>query len=62
MFNENLIHLNELDQVLFLSLTNKIIKNPKNVISTGINAVSQIKTIKKYLNQNEIKKSSFFNS
>ena len=56
VFNENLIHLNKLENVIFLSLTNKLINNPKNVISTGINAVSQIKTIKKYLNQNEINK------
>ena len=59
VFNENLIHLNKLKNVIFLSLTNKLINNPKNVISTGINAVSQIKTIKKYLNQNEIKKTVF---
>ena len=59
IFNENLIHLNKLKNVIFLSLTNKLINNPKNVISTGINAVSQIKTIKKYLNQNEIKKTVF---
>ncbi len=59
VFNENLIHLNKLENVIFLSLTNKLINNPKNVISTGINAVSQIKTIKKYLNQNEIEKTVF---
>ena len=46
VFNENLIHLNKLKNVIFLSLTNKLINNPKNVISTGINAVSQIKTKK----------------
>ena len=33
--------------VTFLSLTNKVINNPENIISTGINANSQLKTISK---------------
>ena len=49
VFNENLIYLNKLNDVIFLSLTNKLINKPKNVISTGINALSQINTIKKFL-------------
>jgi len=56
VFNENLSDLEELNDVIFLSLTNKIIKNPKNIITTGINATSQINTIKKFLEMNEIKK------
>ena len=32
VFNENLIYLDELKDVTFLSLTNKVIKNPKNII------------------------------
>ena len=56
VFNENLSNLEELSDVIFLSLTNKIIKNPKNIITTGINAISQINTIKKFLEQNELKK------
>ena len=56
IFNENLSNLEELSDVIFLSLTNKIIKNPKNIITTGINAISQINTIKKFLEQNELKK------
>ncbi len=59
IFNENLIYLNKLDEVIFLSLTNKLINNPKNVISTGINALSQINTIKRYLEKNEISKTIF---
>ncbi len=59
VFNENLIYLNKLDKVIFLSLTNKLINNPKNVISTGINALSQINTIKKYLKKNKISKTVF---
>ena len=45
IFNKNLIYLDELKEMIFLSLTNKNIKNPKNVISAGINAHSQINTI-----------------
>ena len=56
IFNENLTFLEELNDVIFLSLTNKIIKNPKNIITTGINAISQINTIKKFIDNNEIKK------
>ena len=44
---------------LFLSLTNKTIDIPKNVISSGINSTSQIKAIKKFLSSNEIKKTLF---
>jgi len=59
VFNENLIYLNKLDKVIFLSLTNKLINNPKNVISTGINALSQVNTIKRYLEKNESSKTVF---
>ena len=48
VFNKNLIYLNELDEVIFLSLSNKILNNPKNVITAGINAISQINTIKEF--------------
>tara|TARA_B100000029_G_scaffold218031_1_gene215826 strand:- start:239 stop:1390 length:1152 start_codon:yes stop_codon:yes gene_type:complete len=59
VFNQNLVYLNKLSDVIFLSLTNKLINNPNNVISTGINALSQINTIKKYLKKKEIKKTVF---
>ena len=48
VFNKNLIYLDELNEVTFLSLSNTNINNPKNVISGGINAISQIKAIKKF--------------
>ena len=54
--NENLIYLDEVKDVFFLSLTNKIIKNPKNIISAGINARSQFNTINKFQKINELKK------
>ena len=40
----------------FLSFTNKTLDLPNNVISTGINSTSQLTTIKKFIEQNEISK------
>ena len=59
VFYENLIYLNEVEGITFLSLTNKTLDLPKNVISTGINSTSQLNTIKKFINQNEINKTIF---
>ena len=59
VFNKNLIYLDELKEVIFLSLTNKVINNPKNVISAGINAISQINTIIKFQKQYNIERSIF---
>ena len=56
VFNKNLIYLDEIKDVIFLSLTNKIVNNPKNIISTGINSGSQFNTISKFQKINEIKK------
>ena len=54
VFNDNLVYLKEFKEIVFLSLTNKNINNPKNVISAGINATSQINTIIKFLGENFI--------
>ena len=59
VFNESNKYLDELNEVTFLSFTNKIRNNPKNVISAGVNAISQINTIKKYLNENNLKNTIF---
>ena len=59
VFNKNLIYLDELNEIIFLSLTNKITKKPKNVISAGINAISQINTIKKFQKKYNIERSIF---
>ena len=56
VFNKNLDRLEDLDDMIFLSLTNKIIDNPKNIISTGINAGSQLNTISKFQRNNDLKK------
>ena len=58
VFNESAKYLDELKDITFLSFTNKIIDNPKNVISVGVNASSQINTIKKFSNNN-LKRSIF---
>ena len=42
VFNESTKFLDDLKDVTFISFTNKLIGNPKNVISAGVNAISQI--------------------
>ena len=59
VFNENVQFLNQLKEVTFLSFTNKINENPKNVISSGVNAISQIQTIKKLQNELGLERSIF---
>ena len=59
VFNDNLKYLNELKELTFLSLTNKDSKESKNIINSGINATSQIKAIKKFIELNKIKKTIF---
>ncbi len=59
VFNESNKYLDELNEVTFLSFTNKIRNNPKNVISAGVNAISQINTIKKFLIENNLKNTIF---
>ena len=44
---------------MFISLTNKKIKNSKNIISAGINAQSQLSAIKKFQELNDINKTFF---
>ena len=59
IFYKSLIYLDELENITFLSLTNKIVDLPKNVISSGINASSQLNTIKKFIKTNNLKKTIF---
>jgi hypothetical protein len=59
VFNENLIYLDELADVTFLSLTNKNDNFSKNIINAGINATSQLNTIKRFIELNKIKKTIF---
>tara|TARA_Y100000590_G_scaffold396875_1_gene477969 strand:- start:1937 stop:3181 length:1245 start_codon:yes stop_codon:yes gene_type:complete len=57
VFNKNMIYLDELEDVTFLSLSNTNINNPKNVISGGVNAISQIMAIKKFQEFSDLKRS-----
>ena len=59
VFYDNIIYLNEVSNITFLSLTNKTLNLPKNVISTGINSSSQLNAIKRFIKLNEIKKTIF---
>ena len=59
VFYESITYLDKIKDVTFLSLTNKTLDLPKNVISTGINSTSQLNTIKKFLEKNNIKRTIF---
>ena len=59
VFYKSLSYLDEIQDIIFVSLTNKTLKLPNNVISGGVNATSQLNTIKKFLEINDIKKTIF---
>tara|TARA_B100001093_G_scaffold348980_1_gene333515 strand:- start:536 stop:1732 length:1197 start_codon:yes stop_codon:yes gene_type:complete len=59
LFHESLIYLDEIKDLTFLSLTNKTLDIPKNVISTGINSTSQLNAIKRFIEKNDIEKTIF---
>ncbi len=57
VFNESSKYLDELKDMTFISLTNKIYGNHSNIISAGINAISQINTINKFRKINNLERS-----
>ena len=59
VFHESLAYLDEMKDLTFLSLTNKTLDLPKNVISAGINSTSQLNTIKKFIEINDIRRTIF---
>ena len=59
IYYESLTYLSEIKDLTFLSLTNKTLDLPKNVIAAGINSTSQLNTIKKFLEKNNIEKTIF---
>ena len=59
VFNESTKYLDDLKDVTFISFTNKLIGNPKNVISAGVNAISQLQTIKKFNERNNLSNGIF---
>ena len=56
VFYKSLIYLDEIEEITFLSLTNKTIDLPNNVISAGVNATSQLRTIKNFIKSKDVKK------
>jgi ABC-type branched-subunit amino acid transport system substrate-binding protein len=59
VFYKSLAYLDEVKEITFLALTNKTLELPDNVISAGVNATSQLNTIKKFIETNKIKKTIF---
>ena len=59
VFFESIKFLDEIEDIIFLSFTNKTIDLPKNVISSGVNSTSQLNAIKKFLSENEVKNTIF---
>ena len=56
VFHKNLIYLEEVQSLTFLSLSNKTKKIPKNVITFGINAISQINAIVDFIKKEKLNK------
>ena len=61
IFKKNTLKLNQLNKDLtFLSFTNKISDTKKNIISAGVNSLSQFNAIKKFQSLNNIERSYLF--
>ena len=56
VFYKSLNYLDEIQDIIFVSLTNKTLDLPNNVISGGVNATSQLNTIKKLIKLKDVKK------
>ena len=56
IFYESLEKLNEINNITFISLTNKTKDIPKNTIAFGINIESQIDALKKYFDEIKVSK------
>jgi len=56
IFHQNLIYLGEVQNLTFLSLSNKTKIIPKNVITIGINAKSQINAIVNFIKKENLNK------
>ncbi len=59
VFKESLERLNEINNVTFIALTNKIEEIPKNTIAFGVNIDSQINALKNYFKEINISKTIF---
>jgi len=56
VFYESLERLNEINEITFISLTNKTQNIPKNIIAFGINMESQINVLQKYFDKIKVSK------
>ena len=56
IFYENLEKLNEINNITFISLTNKTKNIPKNIITFGINIESQVNALKEYFDKINVNK------
>ena len=56
IFDKNTKNLGKFDDAIFITFSNKNKNTQKNLIYAGVNATSQIATIKKFLEDNDIKK------
>jgi len=56
IFHKSLERLNEINNITFISLTNKTQRIPKNTIAFGIDINSQIETLRKYFDEIEVSK------
>ena len=56
VFDKNTKNLGKFDDAIFITFSNKNKNDQKNLIYAGVNATSQIATIKKFLEDNDIKK------
>ena len=48
IFEKNIKNLSKLNDAIFLSFTNKLEKKSNNIISVGVNALSQLEAIEKF--------------
>ena len=56
IFHESLERLEEINNITFISLTNRTQKIPKNTVAFGINIESQIDALKKYFTEIKVSK------
>ena len=56
IFDKNTKDLEKFDNAIFITFSNKIKSDQKNLIYAGVNATSQMNTIKKFVENNDIKK------
>ena len=56
VFYKSLTYLDEIQDMIFVSFTNKTLNLPKNIISGGVNATSHLNTIKKFIKLNNLER------